>query len=584
MVKRHGSRRSCTLCISIRRSLNRGSAISLLNRLRLGQQGSSSLSSAVTIGMSTTSLQTAAAAAAVDEIEVSIVWPVYSKMWLELYDTMKSVAGSKEITKLIYKNGIRKRLENTSLLYEGKYLKKKEMHYDVCTVARHIIVVANIMYKESCEEFIAVSSESQLQQPIAKIQRVYVMQENGIRIAVERKFLPYPDAAETITSLNYYDIFNYEYYTCCIHIEIEAPSSTATDKQKLITQLKQCISSDNELVKALVCIMKFGNSTLQHLDMVQPITNASAEQSLCRQFAYTTDNFDDRRPLFVAWKLDGERAKFEIINNVMYIPQWSVEFVLDDVYFAQTLVGHVERIITKSHQPITVYVIIDLYYISSMRLKHMPPTLHHIDAIKILNAFSVKTLYIKGNVHIQLQKFYADEKSMEPCSLPHDGLLKFYPQKIVKCKQIGDIHVVSVDLLMRRNVYNRNLVEFLQKKYTEKCKYVNEANDYACLLTYNNCKPTKHNIDTDILYNVPVYNSLQFNGDRFFTELVDDIWTVDMSNCPNLYTDSNRLINVFVIEFLIDAARRRLVYQRIRYDKYVANSHQVFVDMLKSIE
>lgn len=498
-------------------------------------------------------------------------------MWLELYKTLRSEDNSTEMTKFIYKNGVRKRLEKSSLIYERKIFKKKETHYDVCCAGKNIFVVSPIMYKESTEEFInAATIADKLEQPIAKIQRIYVVQNNGVRIAVERKFFPFPDVTESITAHNYYDIFNYEYFTCSIHLEIENDI-----KEILIEKLKQCIS-ENALVKALVCIMKFGNSTSQYIDMVQPTTNAAAERSLCRQFAYTVDGLEN--PMYIAWKLDGERAKFEIINNVMYIPQWSIEFVLDNVYFAQTLVGHVERIISKEEEEyLTIYVMIDLYFVSSMRQKQML-TLNHIDAIRILNAISAKILYIKGNVRIYIQKFYAPDEDMQICTLPNDGLLKFYATKIIKCKQFDNRHVVSVDLLMRRSDYIKNLVEFLQKKYTNKCKYVNDANNYQCLLTYNNCKPTKHNTNADILYNTPVLQSLQFNGGRNFIELAMDGWTVDMSKCPHLETASNRLINIFIFEFLIDLSTKCLIYQRIRYDKNVANSHQQFVDMLKSIE
>lgn len=425
-----------------------------------------------------------------------------------------------------------------------------------------IVLIAPIMYKVSTETMADPSEFSNLI-PQGKVERYYLYDSHKIRIAVEQKFSTIANV-DCMQRMNeglpdHYDIFNYESSVCTLHLELEFEE--ASKMPDAVRRLCECLRT-NSLVHELLCVAKVGNCT-SNCDVTE-----DSEDSLRRPFVY----LPPKEPvLFRSIKLDGERAKFEIINNILYISQWSLAIKLNYA-FVQCVVGHVERLALASGYE---YIIIDIFNFSSVRDFHVVRA-SHIEAIAILNEIGKMNLRADG-YKLHIQKFFQGEPTA-PESWPTDGQLHFYEKSIVKVKknaQFGSF--VTVDLMLKKSIYLPKLIEHLSELYAQKQFTFLDANGYETSLTHNNCKPGKQNIDVDLIVNEPIRRTLQFSCGTH----LDEGWAVDMRGCENLWGSSNTVINVAIVELLIDLPQKTLIFQRIRSDKFVANSIQVFREMLK---
>lgn len=467
--------------------------------------------------------------------------------------------------KLVYKNGLRKQFESCSLLYEKKTTLSSQNFQVLCTCDNDVVVVAPIQYKMSHERKIPPNSFDDDILPASKIIRYYLYDENGIRVAIEQKFHTMANVSANSRHLaekEYYDIFNYEMSLVTLHLEYEFDAQQLPMEQA-IQILKTCIQT-NALVNELLCIIMFGNSN--YLD---GISKSKCDKLLLRPFVYNLPA-DTTMPLkYVSVKLDGKRAKFEIINDILYIHEWSESIKLNKK-FIQHIVGHIEKVGLT-------YFIIDIFSISSSI--HSTP-IDHCTACSILNQLSGS---LTKNVNIQ--KFYTSIQEYIECDtkllLPNDGFLLFYSDAIVKKKSIDNKKIITVDLMITKTIYLNNLIAYLQDLYAQKIHTIVDANGYETSLTYNNCKPGKHNVDVDLILNQPILQSLQFSNDEFFSTANPQVqWNLDMAGCNNLWGDEHfGIINICILELRVDYATKTLHFQRFRHDKYTANSIKTFLDM-----
>lgn len=485
------------------------------------------------------------------EFEVSIVIPVMSCMWSMLINEVQKEPSLTRVTKFLYENGLRKLLQESCLTYQQKFVHETETIHSACESRKDLVVLSPMMYKFSTEIQVPPASFRSVK-PVAKIERVFLYTDK-VRIAVEQKFLPVKSQLEDLS--NFYDIWNYESQTCTIHLETEFDSHAG--QEAAVQKLRDLIKV-NSLVHRLFNLAKAGNCNSNSE------AQEDSEESLRRPFAYTAEPNAAR--LFVSAKLDGERAKFEIINDIMYISQWSQSLKLAK-FFAQRLVGHVERVQGR-------YVIIDLFNYSSVRNKNVA-RMDHIEAIKVISEIK--------HIGVHMQKFAECEEDLKPSSFPTDGFLHFYKANIVKEKKSADCHSTTIDLMLKKSVYQANLIDHLLGRYGQKMMLLEDAEGYSTSLTSNNCKPGKHNVDVDLIVNEPIFASLQFNSGMFFAASVRDTWSLDMKGAENLWGNGD-IINVSILELLVDLPAKKLRFQRIRTDKYVANSINVFFDMCKSLE
>lgn len=496
-----------------------------------------------------------------------------------------------KMTKIIYPDGLRKRLERFSLLCDRKNVRHTELSFATILTRLNVVTIAPILFKHSVETFVSPIAYKEMR-PLAKIIRYYVLDAKcGARIAIEQKFSPYADGGGAALNAGT-DIFNYESFSCTIHIELERTFKNIIPSRDQVLNLRstliRCIAN-NHLISLLVNIMKTGNCT-SHVK-----GSTESEESLVRPFCYNPPKGE--RLTFIALKVDGERAKFEILNNILYISQWSVEFRLS-TFFAQRLVGHIERFRTNQNSAYR-YIIIDLYTFSSIRDKNS--ALNHLEAARVLNNLG-RRLHDNFQVwdtttSITFQRFYNRQKDAEMASMMHnfsiptDGYLHFYPSKVVKCKKQTNGQgkyesFATIDLMLKCTVYKAQLLTFLQKKHALKKTVVEDCNGYRTSLSFNNCKPGKHNVNVDIILNEPILLSLQFNTEVYFHNHSPDSvnWTVDMAGCDmSLWNCNDGIVSVCVLEFLVDLDKKCLRFVRVRRDKYVANSVNVFTDMCLSL-
>lgn len=491
-------------------------------------------------------------------------------------------SGVKRMHKLVFTNGLRKQYQSFSLLYEQKIVLSSREIYIMCA-CKDVVFIAPIQYKTSNERKVSPQSFDN-ETPSAKIIRYYFYDEHGVRIAIEQKFFPTTNvknnsrtAVEDSTSLQeYYDIFNYEMSSVTLHFEYEF-DPCVKNMSEAIKKIKHSLQS-NSLIYELLCITMFGNSNCH-----DNIKNTS-DKLLLRPFVYTLPPGTDESSLqYVSLKLDGDRAKFEILNDILYIHEWS-EAIKLKTKFVQRIIGHVERM-RLSDSKVYTYFIIDIFSISSTYCLN-ELTIQHCTACFILNQM-YKIFGENLAINVKIQKFYTSlqqcENLLQVCGIQNDGFLFFYPDAIVKKKCVVDKQkVITIDLMIAKTIYHANLIGHLQALHSQKSSTTFDANGYETTLTFNNCKPGKHNVDADLILNEAVIQSLQFSDETFFNS---SDWRVDMCGCDNLWGDQQHygIVNVCILEFRVECIEKMLIFQRIRYDKYTANSQKTFIDMCKSV-
>lgn len=483
-------------------------------------------------------------------------------MWPTLVNVMTKNKFQR-MHKFLYAKGLRQRMEQYSLIYDRKIVHETETFKAPIVSGGDLLFVAPIIYKFSTETFVPPDEFADLL-PHAKIDRYYLYDHANVRIAIEQKFTTVNNVERkqrhTDGIVDYFDIFNYESSVCTLHLELEFDGRQCLPQA--IDNLKACLQT-NALVHELLCLLKTGNCSSN------TEVGEESEDSLRRPFAYVAP---DQDLLYVSVKLDGERAKFEIANNIMYIRQWSLAIKLN-YFFVQRVVGHVERLSIDDHE--YVYIIIDIFNFSSVR-DFQVLRLNHIEAIEIMN--KIAHVRSESPEKVYIQKFYTD-KCVPHQQWPSDGYLHFYERNIVKVKKNSNGFFATVDLMLKKSIYLCNLIDYLNKLYTDKIFSFHDANGFESSLTHNNCKPSKHNVDVDLIVNEPIMQSLQFSSGSLFSCEISD-WTVDMSGCENLWgTKDTAIINVAIVELIIDVKQKKLSFQRIRSDKFVANSINVFKEM-----
>lgn len=566
--------------------------------------------------------------ATMDERELSVYFTVPSSLYTQLFLTLSSApvdlyTARKRLLKNTYNN-----LENLYLrvvqddygftMQEKQVLRKDEYEclYKYGGVigdsggesSSNLTLVLPVKDSLAIEKTINLDDFRDIITGYRQIVRDYIYRrDNGIRIAIERRYTEYIDS--DIYQMDY-DCFNRYNFECLIHIEGEYEKDD--DFERLSEMFLEQISTD-EIIYRLFLIMS--NKNLNNVsDEIININN----MSLVHKYGHLSLKRVEKTPMeYYSLKLDGVRKNFCIFGKYIQINRKCFEFKKH--WFGQVIIGHCECLNDDDEDKI---ILIDVYIISEnfhrvvkktnmsyttvlqnyhhfyrhnnlapdseitcktqdeyfhmKRLKNKIKFLKPLEAINILHLLTRIWRHedeLNKLVHIQrfyksLRKMYRDTKDS---TIEIDGILGYTTNKIFKIKQD-----MTIDLVFKFDEMFSSIYKRMKTNNHDLKKMIQFINFQKTLnwLEFEHKYPDKFNkFALDFLY---------FTGNQQFSKLFPKWETrIDVEMFCNTLATLNSTFFMILMEFRVDFFEKRLTFIRIRDDKCSANSVNVFRNMMK---
>lgn len=435
--------------------------------------------------------------------------------------------------------------------------------------------------------------------------------DNGLRIALERRFDDYIDPDNGQLD---FDCFNRYKFECYIHIEYEF--NKCADVQLVLQDFLQNVCGD-EVIYSLLAIMS--NKNLNFIsDEIINIKN----MSLTHNYSHCNVACVDQKKMeFFALKYDGARKNFCIFNKYLQVDGKCFEF--ENHWFGQIIIGHCEILDNG-----TRLVIIDVYLIAEnfhkiakkynisytgalqnyhnfctaattleagsnkannslktqdeyFHMKRLGNTIKYMQPIEAINAISLLKNIWKNEPkiahEIKLQKFYENlakvQVKQNKTKWKTDGILGFTNDKIYKIKTD-----LTIDMVFKFDEMFRFVMKKMKKGHQ----------DLKKMIKYRNIQKTLNWLEFEKKYtgkfNRYVVDFLYFANQQLFSKLYPN-WRVhvDLDVLEQQLNAMQFTFFIVLLEFHVDTRRKLLVFTRVRDDKFSANSVKVFRKILKQM-
>lgn len=428
--------------------------------------------------------------------------------------------------------------------------------------------------------------------------------ENGMRIAIERLYDEYIDS--DVDQLDY-DCFNRYKFDCCVHIEWEYENGVTVEAA--LNQFLKQMTVDVIIYKLLLIISNRNlNGISDEFINIQNMT-------LTHNYDYTNwDGIHTKSIEYFACKYDGTRYNFSIFGKFIQIGCRCFEF--ENHWFGQLILGHCEVFEnTNEIIVIDVYLITEDYnriakkynisYTGALQnyhhfyntntmtttakpksqdeyfhmkrlgnnLKFMKP-LEAIDVIHLLAKVWKSEKKLAHRVH--LQKFYGTLEQLAATTISHriDGFLGFSIDKIYKIKEN-----LTIDLLFKFDEMFRYILKRMKPN----------NQDIKKMIQFNNIQKTLNWSEFELKYPGKFEKfALEFlffsQKKHFYTHYPHWTCSIDWKTLKTQLTNLNSTLFIILLEFKVDKLNNRLIFTRLRDDKFAANSMAVFKTLLKQFK
>lgn len=543
---------------------------------------------------------------AMEEHEFSVVFSVPSSLYSSLYLTLKSAPQNlytphRFLIKNIFNdiegdgnsNGCIRTVQDAhGFMAQRKNNIAKTVHRRIyCHAATCLTLLLEISEKTSIEaDYEETSFPTSLQKQTL---RDYVFcRRTGMRICVERHY----EGGDGFTLE--YDCLNRYKYECTIHVEWEeAPSVdafvTAMTGDNIIYRLLETMSRKN--------INNTGDEiiNIHNMNLIHPYGHCGLPEQLD----------------FFSLKFDGIRKNFCIFGRYFQIAGGQT-YTFSRHWFGQAIVGHCEILESGeevSSQPlivlIDVYLIVENFhrlakkynmsytcvlqnyhqfaegggsktqdeYFHAKRLRTNIDFLNPCEAIEIIKLLE-DVWRCEGETigqYVSLQKFFRTLDSLPAIVVDNeatiDGCLGYNEHQIVKFKDKP-----TIDLMFRFDEMYRTLCKRMKNHQHEMKKIIKFINiQKTCdWLLFEEKFPGK--------FKSVVAEFLYFAHNRCFGKYYKE-WSVDID--LRRFTDDLKTTEctsfVLLLEFNVNTVGRQLIYNRLRNDKFSANSVHVFKEINK---
>lgn len=433
--------------------------------------------------------------------------------------------------------------------------------------------------------------------------------ENGIRIALERRYNDYIDP--NVEQMDY-DCFNRYKFDCLVHIEYEFAKDTCVDD--VLQQFQQNVCRD-EIIYRLLFIV-----SIKNLNFISDEIINIKNMSLVHKYTHINiQNVEKKKMEYFSLKYDGIRKNFCIFNKYLQLDGNCFEF--ENHWFGQVIIGHCE-IVNDMIYIIDIYLISENFnkiakkynisYTGALQnyhhfynsntaanattasnkkdgnlktqdeyfhMKRMCNNIKYMQPIDAINAINLLANIWKHEpsvaCSIKLQKFCTSlaklQKRERRCKLKIDGFLGFAGNKIYKIKNES-----TIDLLLKFDAMFKAVITKMKTGNQELKKMVKFVNiqKMVNLVEFENKYPGK--------FGRFVGDYLYFAGDECFTKHFHG-WKIliDMKLMEEQMALMHSTLFILLLEFCVDASEKRLVFTRIRCDKFSANSSKVLVKIIQ---
>lgn len=559
----------------------------------------------------------------IEERELSIIFSIPSSMYTRLILSLNKASSTfytknSKVIKNIYKldeenysftniirtiqsdYGYEMQLKTILSSHTYKYLYKH--------VHTNLTLLLNICDKISTEQIIDMNNYKEKIKGYRQIIRNYIYcKQNGIRIAVESHFNNYIDP--DVFQMDY-DCFNRYKFECFIHIELEYNKDE--DLHYVVSKFIKDISCD-DVIFQLFTIMS--NANLNNIsDEIICINN----MSLTHKYCYSNINSSRINHMkYFSLKYDGIRKNFCIFGRYIHIDGKYIEF--KHHWFGQVIIGHCEIVnglifiidiyimsenffqIAKKYNMSYTDVLENYHHFYNNKNKNIPEDtlgqpktqdeyfhmkrlsnvikfIDPIDAIYIIKLLSY-IWKLEPNVSSQvfLQTFFKSINKMitftNKCPINIDGYLGYSRKKIFKLKK-----KLTIDLLFKFD----EMFRYIHKKMK------NNNQDIKRIIKYINIQKTldwiEFNNKYPKIFNKYAVEYLFFSQNESFHKYFKD-WKVSIN--LNLFNEELERVNgtffVLLLEFDVDSRRKKIIFKRLRDDKFSSNSINVFKKILKQL-
>lgn len=453
-----------------------------------------------------------------------------------------------------------------------------------------------------------------------QVVRDYIFcRRSGVRIAVERHFKDYSDPDAYQMS---YDCFNRYRFECCIHIEYEyescgcdtifgcdASHCRALEKKttRTTTPLQDFVSyicEDDIIFKLLLAMSNKNLNTvsdelvnIQHLPLVH-------------RYSYGTDGAA-KDIAYYSLKYDGVRENFCIFGRYLQIGRLCFEFKRH--WFGQAIIGHCEIMKDGELILIDMYLVAEnfqsiakeynisytgalqnyhqFYQSAAMNSAAGPKTQDEyfhakrlVNNIKFMQPLeAIRNFALLEQIWcneekmascVQLQRFHTSGKSLKRalklCSLRIDGCLAFTDDRIIKLKQNHTVDLVfKFDDMFRTICKRMKANQHDLKKIT---RLVNIQKTFDWLAFDRKYPGYFHRVFIEFLF-----FAKNVNFARQFGE-----WTavIDLNVFGEQLERQTGTNFILLLEFDVDRLQKKLIFTRLRTDKFSANTLGVFKEIL----
>lgn len=518
------------------------------------------------------------------EHELSVVFSVPSSLYSSLFLILKSAPELYTTCRLAVKNifgDVRTIQDENGFVTQRKtILRKRHVRY----MYRHTTSLALLLDVRETTSLEVDCGMDDVEAPVQILRDFIYCRRTGIRIAVERHYNDYHDP--NVYQMDY-DSFNRYKYDCRIHIEWEAED---------IERFVQVLNND-DIVYRLFEIMSKRNLNnvgdeiinIQNMNLIHPYGHGGNPHHM----------------KFFSLKYDGVRKNFCIFGKYMQISGGKT-YTFDNHWFGQAIVGHCE-LMGDAVIIIDIYLVAeDFYklakkynmsytcvlqnyhqfaegggcktqdeYFHGKRLRTNIEFLNPCQAIDIIQLLktSVWPMETKLGECVRLQSFFTAIPSLrmavDNSEFKIDGCLGYDKKQIYKFKENP-----TIDLIFKFDEMYRTICKRMKSNQHEMKKLVQFINiQKSCnWLEFEKRFPGKFNrFAGEFLY---------FSHNRNFAKHYKN-WCVDID--LDVFTSDLKEINCtsFVLLLEFDVCPGKLVYNRLRNDKFSANSIHVFKDINK---
>lgn len=565
---------------------------------------------------------------AMEERELSIVLSVHSSMYTRLYLTLQKSSDSQYYTtpRQLIKNilindvdvnttsssaaaatHIRTIQDENNYILERKTTVHQQMHKCLYKHEKsQLTLLLNVCDKTSIEDTDVQLNVAQITS-YSHILRDYIYcRETGMRISIERH---YNDHCDPNPYQMMYDCFNRYKYECRVHIEYEYGRRSNDDDNdtSIIEQFMKKLSTDT------VCHQLFTIMANKNLNGISDEIINIQNMNLVHRYGYGNAKHATtiHRMKYLTLKYDGTRHNFCIYGKYLQIGRFTLPF--ENHWFGQAIIGHCEIMPSGEVILIDIYLITENFtriskkynisytsvlqnyhqfataaggggggpktqdeYFHQQRLQNNIEFISPLDAIGYIQL--LKDIWItedKVATGIRLQKFYDNivslRKAVKYTDLPIDGCLGFSGDRIYKIKQYSTIDLVFRFDEMFRSIYKRMKANHHELKKIIKYMNIQKSFDW---LAFEQKYPGK--------FTTFAVEFLYFANEKNFWKHFRD-WNVDIdvTYFMEQLTINNDCTNfILLLEFKVVLTSKRLIFTRLRTDKFSANAINVFKDIL----